>query len=31
MQKYVLDIEWTPWERPESDEKKKDEKISEGE
>ena len=31
MQKYVLDIEWTPWERPESDEKQKDEKISEGE
>jgi dipeptidyl aminopeptidase/acylaminoacyl peptidase len=31
MQKYVLDIEWTPWERPEKDDEKKDAKITDGE
>ena len=31
MQKYVLDIEWTPWERPEEDDEKKDAKITDGE
>jgi len=31
MQKYVLDIEWTPWERREEDDEKKDAKITDGE
>lgn len=28
IQKYVLDLEWTPWERPEEDDEEKDEIIS---